>query len=633
MKTRNTHTIGWFGLVLAAILFLTIPYSIVSAQETIALDSTTLEITTVTEDLYVPWEILWGPDDFIWMTERNGFVSRLNPENGEKTVLLEIENVQELQESGLLGMVLHPDFENEPYVYLVYTYSQDGDFTEKLVRYNYNETAQTLSDEFVLIDDIPAFFTHSGSRLIILPDNTILMSTGDVQDQASAQDPNALSGKILRVNLDGSIPNDNPFGDSPIFSIGHRNPQGMVLGPNGILYSSEHGPTSDDEINILEVGRNYGWPDVYGFCNQANEQEFCEENDVAEPLITWTPTIAPAGIDFYDNPIIPEWENSLIMAVLKTQDFRVMKLTDTGENILYGESSPFLNDVFGRFRDVCIAPDGRVFLATSNNDAYGDPLTFGSDKIIQLKSDRFLTANFSTEITCQTVNFNNTSVLADSYIWDFGDGTSSTEPNPIHTYEENTIYTVQLIAIMGENADTIVQQIEVECNFAIAQFTVADSCLTADFTNTSEFGENFIWNFGDGSGSTLENPSHTYEEEGMYEVRLVVGNNYSIDTAYQNIEIVGCDTGLDDLIDNATNDQIQVYPNPFDVACQVSLSPLFQATSLEVLNTKGQILQVYNLSPNQSVFSLERDSLTKGLYFLRVQNKAGQRILTKIVVK
>jgi aldose sugar dehydrogenase len=188
----------------------------------------------------------------------------------------------------LLGMVLHPDFTNQPFVYVVYNYSSGG-YKEKVVRFSFTGTA--LNSPFTIIDNIPAASIHNGSRLVITPDLKLFITTGDAANTALSQNTSSLAGKILRLNLDGTVPADNPLPGNPVWSWGHRNPQGLVFA-NNILYSSEHGPNTDDEVNIIEKGRNYGWPNVAGFCNTTAEQTFCSANNVVEPQKAWTPTIA-----------------------------------------------------------------------------------------------------------------------------------------------------------------------------------------------------------------------------------------------------------------------------------------------------------------------------------------------------
>ncbi|MHC1774882.1 MAG: PQQ-dependent sugar dehydrogenase [Lentimicrobium sp.] len=343
--------------------------------------STTIDTTTIISGLNTPWEIFWGPDSHIWFTERLGKVSRLNPATGQRSVLLTIPDVIETGESGLLGLTLHPDFTDEPFVYLVYTYMSGSAMKEKLVRYTWNGLA--LENPEVLIDNINANTNHDGSRLTFGPDGKLYMSTGDAWTTGYSQNLNYLNGKILRINDDGSIPSDNPFPGKYIWSYGLRNSQGLVFSPSGILYGSEHGPNTDDELNILESGRNYGWPAVAGFCNLPEEISFCSENNVKEPLTAWTPTLAVAGIDFYSHPDIPEWQNCILMTTLKAGKLVSLKLSPDGLSVT--EQADWFAGEWGRLRDICISPDGRVFLAVSNRDGRGTPGP-GDDRIVEIEA-------------------------------------------------------------------------------------------------------------------------------------------------------------------------------------------------------------------------------------------------------
>lgn len=317
--------------------------------------------TVLAEGLRFPWEILWGPDNFIWMTERGGRICRVNPTTGVVTPLLTISEVVENNEGGMLGMVLHPDFSTNPYLYVVYDY-ESGGYKGKVVRYTYN--AGALINPLTIIDNIPAATNHDGSRLLISPDKKLFITLGDATKyDTDPQNSSSVLGKILRLNLDGSIPSDNPFPGNPVWTLGHRNPQGLVFA-NNIMYSSEHGTNIDDEINIIEKGRNYGWPNVEGLCNTNNEQIFCNANNVKEPIKTWTPTIAPSGLDYYDKDEIPQWKNSLILATLKDQRLIQMKLDGTHTSIT--ETNEYFINKYGRMRDVCISPAGKVYICTSN---------------------------------------------------------------------------------------------------------------------------------------------------------------------------------------------------------------------------------------------------------------------------
>lgn len=326
--------------------------------------------SVIVQGLNFPWEILWGPDNFIWMTERGGKISRVNPATGTVSLLHTITEVVANGEGGLLGMVLHPNFSITPHVFVAYNYNSGG-YKEKIVRYTYNGTS--LTNPVTVIENIAASSIHNGCRLLITPDLKLFISTGDAANQALPQNISSLSGKVLRLNLDGTIPSDNPVAGNAYWSFGHRNPQGLVFA-NNIIYSSEHGPSNDDEINIIEKGRNYGWPTVHGFCNTGTEQTFCTANNVREPLKAWTPTIAVCGLDYYNNDLIPQWKNSLLMVALKEARLYQLKLNSTNTGI--DSTAEFFLNKYGRMRDVCISTGGKVYICTSNGG--------NNDKIIEV---------------------------------------------------------------------------------------------------------------------------------------------------------------------------------------------------------------------------------------------------------
>ena len=334
-------------------------------EEWVVIDSTIIGRSTVAENLDVPWEITWGPDNHIWFTEQGGRVSRLNPETGELRVLLEIEEVFRKRTTGLLALAIHPVFDKSPFVFLNYTSEKEGVITSRLMRYEYaNDTL--VNPEPVL--DIPGHTSHNGSRLTISSDNKLMWATGDIGPNVDyAQDLNSLNGKILRLNLDGSVPEDNPIPGSLIWSWGQRNVQGLTYGANGLLYSSEHGDATDDEVNLMQKGRNYGWPIVSGYCNRGTgDPSFCKDSLVVNPLKAWTPTIAPAGMDYYASESISEWHNSLLLVSLKESDLRVLELNKEGDSIV--NETIFFDNALGRLRDLCISPEGDVYISTSNQD-------------------------------------------------------------------------------------------------------------------------------------------------------------------------------------------------------------------------------------------------------------------------
>jgi len=333
----------------------------------------TLTDAVLTQNLTFPWEILWGPDSYLWITERGGRISRVNPANGTVIPVITISDVVSQGEGGLLGMVLHPDFSSTPEVFVAYNYNKSGVYTKKIVKFTYNGT--TLVNPVVLLDNIPASNIHNGTRLAISPDKKLYITSGDAATSSRAQDKTNLAGKIQRINLDGSIPADNPVPGSALWSYGHRNPQGLVF-VGDRLYSSEHGNATDDEINIIQKDRNFGWPNVEGFCNTDSEQSFCTINNVLEPIFAWTPTIAPSGIDYYNNDAIPQWKNSLLLAVLKDQELLQIKLNAVGDKV--DVVNTFYKSTYGRMRDVAISPDGAVYIITSNGN---------NDKIIKVSKE------------------------------------------------------------------------------------------------------------------------------------------------------------------------------------------------------------------------------------------------------
>lgn len=332
------------------------------------------QVETVAENLKVPWAIAFAPDGKIFVTERVGALrviddGHLNP---DPITILDVGT----SEGGLLGLALDPDFEHNHFLYLYYTYFEFPFTYNKVVRYTENNN--TLSDEFVLVDKIPGAAIHDGGRVTFGPDEKLYITTGDAGNADSAQDLNSLSGKILRINSDGTIPSDNPFANSPVFSYGHRNPQGLDWDPiTGKLVITEHGPSGEkgfahDEINIIDAGKNYGWPKVIG-----GEHD----PDFEDPILhTGDDTWAPSGATFYDSDNISEWENKYFVATLRGNHLRMLDL-DVEKNQVISSETIFSD--YGRLRDASMGPDGNLYILTSNQDGRGSP-SENDDRILRI---------------------------------------------------------------------------------------------------------------------------------------------------------------------------------------------------------------------------------------------------------
>jgi len=312
--------------------------------------------------LDTPWAIDFLPSGEMIFTERGGKVSIYNFKTQEKIVVGEID-VSEISESGLLGIAVDPEFENNNFVYAYYTYDNGNRVSR------FELSAGKLKNEYILLDGIPNARFHDGGRIKFGPDGKLYITTGDATDPTSAQDVESLAGKILRMNKDGSVRGDRHFGNhfgNYVYSFGHRNPQGLAWNKNADFFASEHGPTRNDEINIIIGGANYGWPFECTY-----DADF--EEEIVKPILCYEEfTLAPSGIAFYGN--------SLYIAGLRGTQVRKIIFDENFENVISEEV--FIGDL-GRVRDV-VSHDDYLYIATSNKDGRGVPRS-GDDKILRVK--------------------------------------------------------------------------------------------------------------------------------------------------------------------------------------------------------------------------------------------------------
>lgn len=392
---RSAPAIGRFLPIIAFTILLL-------AHHTARAQRVEVDTRLVATDLDTPWEITWGPDGWLWVTERPGHVSRIDPETGVRRLLLTVPAFDH-QESGLYGLALHPNFADSPYVFINYSYRTRDSvewYSHRVARYRYDSGRDTLIDEMILIDSLPSGYFHNGGRMLMLPDRTLLLAYGDQGAAAlAAQLHDSLQGKLLRMDLNGNAPPDNPFFSyryplNLIYTTGHRNPQGLARLPDGRIYAAEHGTHHGDEINLIEPGGNYGWPHAEAFCDNypyPGERGFCADSNVIEPKHAfyhgWDMTVAPGGLSYYDGPF-EAWKGSLLVATMKNglMQLRIDSASGDVVEIHRYFATAFDHRDFGRFRDLCISPDGRIFIGTSNQDGRapsGFPVE-GDDRILEV---------------------------------------------------------------------------------------------------------------------------------------------------------------------------------------------------------------------------------------------------------
>ena len=343
------------------------------------------------QGLEVPWSLVFLPDGRALVSERPGRIRLIRDgvlQEEPYAVLAAVEGgkgligfILELAvggEGGLMGLALHPDFPEEPYLYAMHTYRGPDGVKNRVIRLE--DRGDHGRFDKVIIENIPGGLNHNGGRIAFGPDGMLYVTTGETFEAQLAADLNSLGGKILRLTPEGKVPEDNPFPDSPVYSFGHRNPQGLAWHPEtGQLFASEHGPSGEfglrahDEINMIRPGGNYGWPNVVGAPGL---------KPYADPLVVWKETaVPPAGMAFYDG--------DLFVAVLGRGALIRISLAQLGPGYRVERIERWFAQAphetrLGRIRDVVAAPDGRLYFLTSNRDGRGSPRP-GDDKIYRLE--------------------------------------------------------------------------------------------------------------------------------------------------------------------------------------------------------------------------------------------------------
>lgn len=343
-------------IVLYGALYLATPQDSVAQPSNGTATSTipaSMEPAIIAENLDIPWDIAFLPDNSMLVTERPGALLHIDPANGSN-ISIPVA-VATRGESGLLGVVIHPQFESNRYVYLYMSSGGVGQTTNRVVRYIFSDN--TLTEDKVIISGIPGATYHDGGRMEFGPDGKLYVTTGDATRAAIAQDIQSLGGKILRLNDDGTIPSDNPY-SSAVWSSGHRNPQGLAWDVDGNLWQTEHGPTGEggrcchDEVNKIIKGGNYGWPAIIGNESRAGMLSPAWHSSDG----TW----APASLVYH--------EGSLFFGGLIAEGL----YEATVENGAITSVTKHLDGMYGRIRTIRVGPDNMLYLTTSNTDGRGN---------------------------------------------------------------------------------------------------------------------------------------------------------------------------------------------------------------------------------------------------------------------
>ena len=340
---------------------------------------TSFKVETIVGNLEVPWSIVWAPDGRMIFTERPGRVRVFQNGKLQSQPLFVVPDVDTGGETGLMSVALHPQFQSNQFIYLSYGYSSNGDFV-RVVRYR--ETPTGFTDRKVIVEKLPSAQFHAGCRLRFGPDGKLYITTGDATDRNLAQQLNSLAGKILRLNDDGTVPSDNPFVDRSdarpeIFAYGSRNAQGIDFQPGtNLLFETEHGPSGfdgpggGDEVNIIDRGKNYGWPVIHHRETRAGMEA---------PLLEYTPACAPASGMFYRGSQLPQFKGNFFFGCLRGT--RMIRVVLDGRRVVSEEN--LLEGKYGRIRDIAEGPDGFIYFSTSNRDGRGRPAS-DDDRIMRL---------------------------------------------------------------------------------------------------------------------------------------------------------------------------------------------------------------------------------------------------------
>lgn len=361
---KKLRIAGIIGALVVSIIILMSPSEPPPIPEPKIQQQGNQSVEILATNLEKPWAIDFS-DNRMFLTEKTGKIRVVQEDNLLDDPLATFR-VADVFGGGLLGLTVHPDFSDNHFLYVYYTYEEDGKLWNKIQRIE--ESDNKITDALTILDKIPGHAFSNGGVIKFGPDKKLYAGTGAGSDLShESQDIQSLAGKILRLNDDGSIPVDNPYPNSPVYSLGHSNPQGMAWNADGNLYVVELGPSKNDEINLVQAGKNYGWP----------EQQCKGNSKFVNSLVCYDPNIEPGGIIFYSGDKF-EFQNSMIMAAKSPQNLDVLEINENG---LVSQSTMLSG--LGRIRDVGQGPDGFIYLITSNTDGRAFPSS-DDDKLVRI---------------------------------------------------------------------------------------------------------------------------------------------------------------------------------------------------------------------------------------------------------
>jgi glucose/arabinose dehydrogenase len=345
----------------------------VHAVETFESSAGPLRVESVVERLDHPWSVAFLPGDELLISERGGKLLHFDAE-GNRNVVYGLPPIEAVGQGGLMDVVPARDFAESRTIFLTYTAPEGTATRTALASARLHESAGRVTELRVLWEQEPPIRSrrHFGSRVVEAPDGTLWVTIGDRANRELAQHRDKTIGKVIRVNRDGTIPEDNPFvGDDgvhdAIWSLGHRNPQGAALDPEtGALWIVEHGARGGDEINRPEAGRNYGWPVISYGVHYSGEPigEGTHKEGMEQPVHYWDPSIAPSGMAIYSGRLWPEWEGDIFVGALK---FELISRLDRQGDGIAGEERLFAGR-FGRIRHVAEGPEGALWFLTDEDN-------------------------------------------------------------------------------------------------------------------------------------------------------------------------------------------------------------------------------------------------------------------------